>query len=196
MKRTISILCVFLLLTLCACTPVTQKEATPPTSEAVTEPTQETTLPASKTEPEILQETGPDTTVSEDLPANTITTKYYTLTLPETWKDKCIFEIVDKNDGTYNLNLYELTSHMEMDAGKLCALMLIPTSDDTYKDFPSYELLCALDTPNGSFYVIALFPTDVQFNENTMDTYNAMYNELMDVLYTIWPADGIEMAMA
>ena len=73
--------------------------------------------------------------------------------------------------------------------------MMIPTDDDTYKDFPDYELLCALDTPDGSFYVVALFPTDVQFSENTADTYNAMFEELMDVLWTIHPNNGIEMAM-
>ena len=73
--------------------------------------------------------------------------------------------------------------------------MMVPTEDETYKDFPDYELLCALDTPEGSFYVVALFPTDVQFNEETMEDYNAMYEELTDVLYTIRPVGDTQMAM-
>ena len=154
------------------------------------------TLPipgSSSNEPEVTSET--DNTVPVVFPPNTIVTKYYSITLPDEWKDNLIFEILDLEDGTYNLTLYELTSHEEMDSGKLCTLMLIPTGDDAYKDFPDYELICELDTPEGSFYVIALFPTDVQFNEETMDIYNAMVEELMDVLWTIQPNNGIEIAM-
>ena len=124
-----------------------------------------------------------------------IDTDYYSLTLPVDWLDKCIWEITNNNNGTYILNLYELTSHEAMDAGKLCSLMLFPTNDKTYKELPDYQLVGSLDTQDGSFYLVALFPTDVQFTEETMDAYNGMYEKLQDVLYTICPQAGIEMAM-
>ena len=126
---------------------------------------------------------------------NVITTNYYTLTLPDEWKNKCIHEIIGQESGMYILNLCEKTSYVEMGAGKLCSLMLFPTKDNTFKDFPDYKLLAALDTAEGSYYVIALFPTDVQFNENTLENYNYLFAQIMDVLHSIRPADGVEMTM-
>lgn len=127
--------------------------------------------------------------------ANVITTKYYTITLPEEWENKCTSEIIDHENGTYILNLYEKTSYEEMGAGKLCSVMLFSTKDKTYKDFPDYKLLAALDTSTGSYYAIAIFPTDVQFNEATVKNYSALFEQVMDVVHSICPADGIEMAI-
>lgn len=126
---------------------------------------------------------------------NVISTKYYTLTLPDEWENKYICEILEQDEGRYILDLYERTSYEEMGAGKLCSLMLFTTEDATYKEFPEYQLLAALDTAEESYYVIALFPTDVQFSEATMENYGTMFTQLPDVLYSIKPADGVEMAM-
>ena len=124
-----------------------------------------------------------------------IETDYYSLTLPAEFLDKCIWEIFGNEDGTYSLSLYELTAHEEFGGGKLCSLMLFPTGDESYKDLPDYQMLGSLDTADGSFYLIALFPTDVQFSESTAERYNEMFNQLQDVLYTLSPAVGVEMAM-
>lgn len=126
---------------------------------------------------------------------NTIATKYYTITLPQEWDNKCICKVTSLDSGTYLLDLYEKTAFEEMGAGKICSVMLFPTGDKTYRDFPDYQLLAVLDTPEGSYAVIALFPTDVQFNKDTAEKYSAMYMEVMDVLYSIQPTDGVEMAM-
>ena len=124
-----------------------------------------------------------------------IETDYYSLTLPAEWLDKCVWEIFNKDDGTYILNLYELTAHEEMGAGKLCSLMLFPSGDTSYKELPDNQLLAVVDTPDGSYSVIALFPTDVQFSPDTAESYNAMAAQVTDVLYTLSPAAGMEMAM-
>ena len=99
------------------------------------------------------------------------------------------------SDGTYTVTVRESYAFREFGGGTLFSLMMMPTGDDTYKDFPSYELLCALDTPEGSFYVIALFPTDVQFAEGHAEAYMDMFNNVNQVLQTIEAKDGIEMAM-
>ena len=124
-----------------------------------------------------------------------IETDYYSLTLPMEWLDKCVWDITAKNDGTYILNLYERTSYDEMCAGKLCSLMLFPSDDNSYKDLPDNQLLAVVDTPEGSYSVVALFPTDVQYSPNTAENYNAMSDQVMDVLFSLSPAEGIEMAM-
>ena len=121
-----------------------------------------------------------------------IETDYYSLTLPAKWLDKCIWEITDSDNGTYALNLYELTSHEAMDAGKLCSIILLPTSED-WADFPDYTIHGILYTPEGDYQVIALYPTDVQFDENTAEAYNALFEQISDVLCTLSPAPGLEM---
>ena len=125
---------------------------------------------------------------------NVITTKYYTVTLPQEWKGKCIPEILEKQDGTYILNLYEKTSHEEMGAGKLCSVMLFATNDQTYEDLPDYKRLVTLNTPEGSYDAVALFPTDVQFQESTLESYAALYEHITDVLQSIRPVDGISLS--
>ena len=52
-----------------------------------------------------------------------------------------------------------------------------------------------LDTPEESRRVIVLFPTDVQYDADTADAYNAMAAELMEVLRRISPREGIELVM-
>ena len=127
--------------------------------------------------------------------ANVISTRYYTVTLPENWKNNCVYEITNPENGTYTLDLYEKTAHEQMGAGKLCAVMLFSTSDQSYKDFPDYKLLAVLDTADGSYAAVALFPTDVQFSKDTAEDYSALFEEVMDVLFSIRPTDGVEMAM-
>ena len=202
MKKLIVFLSFIFLLSLPGCG-IKESASLAPTLTAVPPEAEETVLPAELDETtiptgteEITEPTEgvePVPTISDDeIPkAPVIETKYYTLTLPDEWKETCFYTVTDDT----TITLREHSSYEAFGGGKLCTLMLIPTVDDTYKDFPDYELLCALDTAEGSFYVIALFPTDVQFNEDTIEIYNAMADELMDVLYTLQPKDGIEMAM-
>lgn len=127
--------------------------------------------------------------------ANVISTRYYTVTLSENWENKCVYETTNLGNGTYVLDLYEKTSYEQMGAGKLCSVMLFPTSDKSYRDFPDYKLLAVLDAAEGSYAAVVLFPTDVQFNKDTAEDYSALFAEVMDVLYSIHPVDGVEMAM-
>jgi len=99
------------------------------------------------------------------------------------------------DNGLDILSLYEVTAYDTFGGGKLCSIQLMPSEDDTYKDFPDYEWLGALDTPEGSFNMILLYPTDVQLTVETMDTYNQMARKLPDVLCTISPKEGIEMVI-
>lgn len=121
-----------------------------------------------------------------------IETDYYSLTLPAQWLDKCVWDITGVDDGTYILNLYERTAYEEMGAGKLCSINLLSTDKD-WADFPNYTIHGILYTPQGDFQIIALYPTDVQFDANTAEAYNALFGQLSDLLCTLSPAPGIEM---
>lgn len=73
--------------------------------------------------------------------------------------------------------------------------MLSSSNEKTCKDFPDYRLLAVLDTEEGSYAAIARFPTDVQFSKETVENYSALFSAVIDVLYSIRPVEGVEMAM-
>ena len=127
-------------------------------------------------------------------PDSIVDTKYYTLTLPEEWIGKVQCDTHARDDGTYSISLHEIQDFLDFGGGTLFTLMLLPTTED-YTIFPSYEYLCVLDMPEGSFNVIALFPTDVQSSEENRDVYMALNDQVQDVIYTIAPKDDVAMAM-
>ena len=188
MKKFALFLCCLFLLNLCAC-----KADVPATEVPVSEPAEFfETEPTETEEFSVPVETEPEEIISkEDPPKLLIETPYYTLELPKDWEGKCVWKILDKEDGTYILNLFEVTAHEAMGGGKLCSIMLLPTTED-WSVFPNYTLHGILYTPDGDYQVVALYPTDVQFNGDTMDAYNALAAQLADVLTTIAPAPGIE----
>lgn len=198
MKKFALALCILLILSFLGCgTP-----DTPTPTLSVAEPKTTLQVPQESSE----EVPGPTETAVENVlppalaegpdgPLAIIYTDYYRLKAPISWGNTGLSKITPLDSGGYSLTIYEHDAYFSFGGGKLSTLMMVPTSDDSYKDFPDYELLCALDTPEGSFYVVALFPTDVQFDADTAEGYNAMYEELMDVLYTIRPVGDIEMAM-
>ena len=204
MKKLVLILSVLLLLSLLGCGTKDAAPETDPRLEPVCGdgPTEEVAEPETVFTEEVIP-IFPSTELMMPLalgeddkgPAAYIYTDYYRLKAPISWGNTGLSKITPLDNGAYSLAIYEHDSYIDFGGGKLCTLMMVPTEDETYKDFPDYDLLCALDTPEGSFYVVALFPTDVQFTEETMQDYNAMQEELMDVLYTIRPVGDIEMAM-
>lgn len=123
-----------------------------------------------------------------------IDTKYYTLTLPEDWIETCVVDLSQDGDEGNTLSIYEAKSYKANGSGHLFSIILVPTNED-YTFYPSYELLASLDTPEGSFYAVAIFPTDVQFSVDTAAVYQEMEAQVKDTLYSISAKDGIEMSM-
>lgn len=123
-----------------------------------------------------------------------VLTDYFSLTLPHDWANTCVYTTAYRDDGAYLVNLYETDAYREFGGGNLCTMMLLPTQED-YSIFPSYQYLGVLRTADGDFNLVALFPTDVQFTPETMETYNRMASELPDVLSTLNPANEVELAL-
>jgi hypothetical protein len=99
-----------------------------------------------------------------------------------------------RDDGSYTMSVHETNDYLLSGSGTLFSIIMLPTNED-YTIFPDYQLIGALDTPLGTFNLIVLFPTDVQFTEENAQTYTQMYACVMDVLSTIVPANGAELAM-
>ena len=198
MKKAITLMLAILMLCLCACGQKPEPSPAPelpdrgePSVSDQNETEEEHDQIPPEEEASVPAETLPPPT---EAPVSVVETKFYTLTLPEDWIGKTLCDTHQRDDGTYSMSVHEIQDYLDFGGGTLFTLMMLPTTED-YTIFPSYELLCALDTPDGSFHVVALFPTDVQFSPENADTYNALFAQVQDVLYTIAPKDGIEMAM-
>ena len=124
-----------------------------------------------------------------------IETAYYTLTLPVDFYNNCELQIFPADEeGPDALVLYELSSFKTDYGGHLCSILLIPHGED-YDFYPAYEWLGVLETPEGDFDIVVLYPTDVQFSEDTAAEYNRLVQYVEDVLYSLRPKDGIGLAL-
>lgn len=114
----------------------------------------------------------------------TVDTDFFTLTLPNNWKNDCFYEIVYEENHSYRLSFYEKESHEEDDCGWIFSISLFNLTED-YTVFPSYDILGTLDTYQyGSYNMIVLYPSDVQFSEKTAKKYNEMANCVSKILNT------------
>ena len=184
MKRLFAFALAVMMLCLCGC-----KTSEPEPAPEIDEPVLEITIPDEEpeAEPEVETEEAPAET---ELPTSLLDTKFYTLTLPNQWIGKCICDMHERDDGSYSMSVHEINDFLAFGGGTLFTIMILPTTED-YTIFPSYELLGSMDTPEGTFYLVALFPTDVQFTEENVAVYNEMYEGVADVLDTLAPKNGI-----
>lgn len=194
MKKFIVILLCFVLV-LSGCGKQRADTSSAPTSQATAAATVPDTEPAA-TEPAPETEPSLDPQKDDKQPGKVIETKYYTISLFDGWADACDAQIFEMHSGLEIVSLYEKTSQEAFGGGKLCSIQLMPVQDDTYKDFPSYELLGVLNTPDGSFHVIALYPTDVQYDDNTAQAYQTLFDNLHDVFCNLSPTEGTELVMS
>ena len=124
-----------------------------------------------------------------------VETKYYTLTMPVDFYNNCECHIFPADvEGPDTLVLYELSSFKTEYGGHLCSILLIPHGED-YDFYPAYEWIGVLETPEGDFDIVVLYPTDVQFSEDTASTYDEMVQYVQDVLYSLRPKDGIGLVL-
>ena len=191
MKKLALILCILLLLSLVGCNAMNEPA---PTYEPVCgDGPEDPIVPEETPAPTEIECSGippepPAEAEAPDVPIESvIETKYYTLTLPDSWAGKWVMDLHERDNGSYSMSLHETQAFQEFGGGTLFTLMMLPTGED-YTIFPSYELLGVLDTPAGTFYVVALFPTDVQFTEETQDQYRQMEKEISRIRFVIHEA--------
>ncbi len=103
-----------------------------------------------------------------------VTSPPFTLTMPASWEGK--FTV---RESETDVAFYELSNHHANAQGHLFTIKFLK---DDPKDigFPDYTLIGEYDDN----YVIALFPTDVQYSEDLADAYNNLYNQRHEVLAT------------
>ena len=126
-----------------------------------------------------------DDTAVEEVEDVCIETEYYSITIPKSWEDDCFYEIVKGEGYGYALHFNEKTSYDEIGGGWLFSIELFTEFED-YTYLPSYDILGSLEVYRiGSYNIVVIYPTDVQFTETTMEKYEELERAVPDVLDTI-----------
>lgn len=119
-----------------------------------------------------------------------IDTEYYTLEIPKSWDGKYGYHVVDREDHTYTFWISEQMSYEDIGGGDLFSILLLPGGED-YTYYPSYDVLGSFTSEEiGSFNIVVLYPTDVQFSDRGQQTYQEMTAGIESVLDSISFKEG------
>lgn len=114
-----------------------------------------------------------------------IDTEYYTLSAPSSWKEDCLCSVADGEAGNYLVAFYDKVCHESTDDGWLFTLDLMAPYED-YTNYPDYEVLGSVAVNHTDVYnLVVLYPSDVQFSEETAQKYCAMCDDIPQILETI-----------
>ena len=119
----------------------------------------------------------------------TVTTKYYTMTIPPAWTGHFDAVVLEPGAG-YNLQVVNKESADANFGGHLFTIMLIPADED-YTYLPSYDYLGTMDTPDGSFSVVVQYPTDVQTGDVWQEFYKILNGDKNTAITSIRPVAGV-----
>ncbi|MBQ9960832.1 MAG: hypothetical protein IJP00_02890 [Firmicutes bacterium] len=125
----------------------------------------------------------------EEQTQNIIETKYYTMTVPDSWEGKYYVEISDEDvspDTEYVVTVYEKGSHDRFDAGHLFNIVI--TADEKYEAFAVGKKIGEI-TIDQKYYLFARYPSDVQFDDEGQEIYMAMEKNVEGVIYSIKAKD-------
>ena len=155
--------------------PVAQdKEIEEDTGESVETPSPEKIETEIQDEADDKTETATETEeeLDEESKGKQITTKLFTVSIPDEWEDT----VENVNDSTvgdgYALRFYDIASNETGYGGYLFGIELYPEGED-YSFYPEYEYFGKLTDNSANVYnVIIAEPADVQFTEETASQYS------------------------
>lgn len=119
--------------------------------------------------------------VKEDI---IVDTQYYSITLPGHWEGAYGYEIKDLTSKTYELNFYEKGSYNENETGFLFSIQLY-LKDKDYTYLSNYKYIGDLKVGNITYKVIAVLPTDVEYNEENASIYRRLSHDIESIIKTI-----------
>ena len=164
----------------------------PETTAPEPAPQPETTAPEPAPQPETTASPAPDGSLytKNDDSSWTVTTEYYTMTIPPAWTGHFDAAVLEQDNGGYNLQVVNKESADANFGGHLFTVMLIPQNED-YTYLPSYDYLGTMETPDGSFSVVVQYPTDVQTGDVWQEFYKILNGDKNTAISSMRPAEGI-----
>ena len=126
-----------------------------------------------------------------------LTTPYFTVKLPEDWKDLVswsAYQHTYENEQYYSLGFAAKECAEAGEGGNLCSVQ-VSTVPPQFIRYVGGEFVCGLKKTGEkkvSAYIGVSYPTDVQFGEKTKDLYDKLYAEAQKIKDSIAPASGYE----
>lgn len=126
-----------------------------------------------------------------------LTTPYFTVKLPEDWKDLVswsAYQHTYENEQYYSLGFAAKECAEAGEGGNLCSIQ-VSSAPPQFIRYVGGEFVCGLKKTGEqkvSAYIGVSYPTDVQFGEKTKDLYDKLYAEAQKIKDSIAPASGYE----
>ncbi len=166
-----------LVLSLAACGNAASDSASTETSAAEASGTEQSA------ESDSAEETAEEDNSSEsaeaaDIEDGTLTTPYFTMEIPSSWKDGDYYCTVDEKDNTYTVSFTYKPAVDNNEGGNLCQI-IVSTDAPEYIRFVGGTFVCGLKTADedaASRYISIAYPTDVQCGEDTSEGYMKLYD--------------------
>ena len=121
-----------------------------------------------------------------------ITTKYFEVTIPESWQELYTYELYDVDEQVYSLIFYDKESQLYSYGGHIFTISIYYEHDE-YDYLPSYEYENKISDGEYSYIVITEYPTDVQFDLSTKDSYTKLVNTYQQVIDSIEYINGFSV---
>ncbi|MDY2948610.1 MAG: hypothetical protein SOS94_01675 [Lachnospiraceae bacterium] len=145
---------------------------------------------------ETLEEDG-NADASVTVEGQLLTTPYFTVELPEDWKDLVswsAYQHTYENEQDYSLGFAAKECAEAGEGGNICSIQ-VSTAPPQFIRYVGGEFVCGLKKTGEqkvSAYIGVSYPTDVQFGEKTKDLYDKLYAEAQKIKDSIAPASGYE----
>ncbi len=130
-----------------------------------------------------------DSSSSASVSENVIETKYFNMTIPDSWVDNYHVEMTAgsgydslTNEFEYTVSVYEKSGYVRFGGGWLFDIVL--TTDENYDAFAKGGIIGEI-IMDKQYYLFVRYPTDVQFDLDNEKTYNQMSSETKKVVYSI-----------
>lgn len=125
----------------------------------------------------------------------TIDTQFYSVSVPKGWEGMYSYELDYQPQGGYFLAFYELKDHQSFGGGTVMTIGLYPEGED-FSYLPDFKQYGTLTTPDGSYAIVILYPTDFQYTTENASVYEKMTDQIPEVLDTIKASDGCAIRKA
>ncbi len=123
---------------------------------------------------------------------DTITTKYFEVTIPESWLELYAYELYAVDDQVYSLIFYDKESQLYSYGGHIFTISIYYEHDE-YDYLPSYEYENKISDGEYTYIVITEYPTDVQFDSSTQESYAKLVNTYQKVIDSIEYINGFSV---
>lgn len=177
----------------------TTLEQTEVVADTTLEKTETTTETETETETQTEIETQTETVAEtvENKIGDTISTDYYSISVPASWNGKYSYEVRENYDNEgYSINVRHKDSYGIGYGGLLFSINMysVAQGDGQFiidEQPVPVEYLGVLKVPGAEdFDVIVMFPSDAQFSDGTMDEYYELFNSNDSVFKTFTATNG------